>query len=343
MPADPAPVPHSTVEPAAEGDRFARAVLDALAAHIAVLDGSGRIITVNRAWRRYAQQNGGDPDKVSEGSNYLSVCEPRDGEGIEYARAMAEGLRAVLAGEQPRYQMEYPCACYAGVRWFIARVTPCHDTRRARAVISHEDITERKQLEEQLRRQAYFDQLTGLPNRTLITHQLKDTAASSASPRQDGHFALLFLDFDGFKDVNDTLGHDVGDALLQAVAERIRDTIGMGADPALEATGPLAARMGGDEFVVLLPGIASRDEAEAMADRLLTEMKAPFTVGDRTLHASASIGVAVSEPARGQPDRVLRDADLAMYRAKQAGKNRYALFEPAMRDEGPIGTAHQPG
>ena len=341
MPTDTAPScePGSDRLPAAP-DAFARGVLDALASHMAVVDAAGTIITVNQAWRDYAARNGGDPDKVSEGSNYLRVCDPADGDGVEYARSMAAGLRAVLAGEQAEFAMEYPCACYDGMRWFMARVTPCHEATGAQAVINHENITERKKLENRLKRQAYFDQLTGLPNRSLITHRLRE-AESRCQQEPGRRFALLFLDFDGFKRVNDTMGHDVGDALLCAIAQRIRQTLGVSDDVSSDADddateagvqdGPLAARLGGDEFVVLLDGVTDETEAERVADELLASMQSPFDAAGFRVNATASIGLALGAAGSQAADRLLSDADLAMYQAKQHGKNQFTRFEPDMR------------
>jgi diguanylate cyclase (GGDEF)-like protein len=167
-----------------------------------------------------------------------------------------------------------------------------------------------------LRHQAYHDPLTGLPNRALLAeriHQLFRT------PAPESRVGLCFLDLDGFKQVNDALGHDVGDRLLAAVAERMNACV--------TAHGHLLARMGGDEFVILVGAHAVPGAAVAIADQVMRVLGAPFRVGGHEVRVSASIGVVERPIAATGPAELLRAADLTMYRAKNAGKGRWALFD----------------
>ena len=179
-------------------------------------------------------------------------------------------------------------------------------------VVNLRDITRRKQLEEELRHSAFHDALTGLPNRAMFMDLLGREVAR-ARRNSEHRFALLYLDLDEFKAVNDRLGHQAGDQLLVAVADRLR--------ACMRAT-DMAARLGGDEFAVLASDLAGPGEAERLGHRILEALGMPVLLGGERLSASASIGVAV--PSAPVPDAqdVIRQADAAMYRAKQRGKRR---------------------
>ena len=166
-------------------------------------------------------------------------------------------------------------------------------------------------------RQAYHDSLTGLANRTALLERLDHALARSE--RSGAPCAILFLDLDGFKGVNDSLGHAVGDELLRAAAERLSACV---------RPGDTAARLGGDEFAVLLEGLAEDDEAERVAARVLEELRAPFVIHETQLAISASIGIATGTR---RSDDLLRNADLAMYGAKGGGRDRVVTFEEGMR------------
>ncbi|HMC81401.1 MAG TPA: EAL domain-containing protein, partial [Acidimicrobiia bacterium] len=180
------------------------------------------------------------------------------------------------------------------------------------------DISERKNLEAELTRQALHDPLTGLANRTLLIDRM--TLALTRAERSQAPLTVLFLDLDGFKTVNDSLGHATGDQLLVLVAERLRESV----RPA-----DTIARLGGDEFALLLEG-AGTEEGTLIAERVGEALASPFDVGGREVFARASIGIATGEPGQLSADELLRDADLAMYMAKRLGKGRHAVFEMAM-------------
>lgn len=188
-----------------------------------------------------------------------------------------------------------------------------------------QDVTERKLQEARIERLAYHDPLTGLPNRSLLMDRLGQALAQAQ--RHQGLLALLFLDLDRFKNVNDTLGHLLGDRLLCQVAERLRT--------ALRECDTIA-RLGGDEFVVLLTDVQDVADAAHVADKLLAALAAPFVLGERELHINASLGVSLY-PRDGQDaDALLKYADTALYKAKEGGRNAYRFFSPDMDIE-----AHQ--
>ena len=181
------------------------------------------------------------------------------------------------------------------------------------------DITQRKQWEHKLEQRAFYDSLTGLPNRALFIDRL--TQASSRARRHEERNALLFLDLDRFKVINDSLGHEAGDRLLLAVAERLRGCL---------RPEDTAARLGGDEFVILLQGASHIDAVTRVAERIAESLKAPFQLGQHEIYTAASIGIVMETEDLATPDDLLRNADLAMYRAKSRGGARYELFDEAM-------------
>jgi len=167
-------------------------------------------------------------------------------------------------------------------------------------ILSMRDITDRKQLEDELRHQAFHDTLTGLANRALFEDRL--THALATARRGSASVGVLFLDLDDFKTINDSLGHSIGDALLRAVAERI--------DGVVRVT-DTAARLGGDEFAVLLEPMEYASDAQTIARRLLDALEPPFAVGGRDLRVTASVGFVVGDGS-GEVDELLRNADTAM-------------------------------
>ena len=185
-------------------------------------------------------------------------------------------------------------------------------------VVNYRDVTMRKALEDELRHQAFHDSLTGLANRALFADRLEHALSRIRRGRQS--LAVLFIDLDDFKNVNDSLGHGEGDQLLMAVAERLR--------AALRA-GDTIARMGGDEFAVLVEDPVDASEPIELAQRLLTTLQAPFERGGKELFVHASVGVATSSPKQ-TGEELLRNADISMYTAKSNGKNRIEVFEPSM-------------
>jgi diguanylate cyclase (GGDEF)-like protein/PAS domain S-box-containing protein len=209
-----------------------------------------------------------------------------------------------------------------GWRVLEAHVTDLRADRQVRGIVFNaRDVTERMQLEEELTRQAFHDTLTQLPNRALFRDRLEHALARSR--RSAEPLAVLLVDLDGFKQINDSLGHDAGDQVLQEVAERFLASV-RGADT--------VARFGGDEFAVLLEG-ATEHEAIAAADRLLEHLGAPVTVADRELVLSASIGVVMRDGTTATGEDLIRHADIAMYAAKENGRARYEMFEDEMARE----------
>ncbi len=192
---------------------------------------------------------------------------------------------------------------------------------------SQQEVDERRTIEQALAHQAVHDALTGLPNRTLLLGRLEQGLATAR--RNGAAVAVLFVDIDNFKLINDTLGHQVGDDLLKLVAARLLDSLRL-----TDTTGRLAtdtvARFGGDEFVLVGEGVRGQEDAEAIARRVSSRFTEPFKLAGEQLFVTASTGIAVSDQ-RSTPESLIRDADAAMYHAKDRGRARFELFDDAMR------------
>jgi diguanylate cyclase (GGDEF)-like protein/PAS domain S-box-containing protein len=181
------------------------------------------------------------------------------------------------------------------------------------------DVTERKQYEHQLAHQAYHDPLTNLPNRTLFSDRVNHAIAHLGRAYES--IAVLFLDLDRFKVINDSMGHEKGDQLLQEMARRLQNSM---------RPGDTAARFGGDEFTLLVEGINGVEDAVAVAERIVEALNEPFMLDSREVYVSSSIGIAVTSSATDTAEDLLRNADIAMYRAKNKGKARYEIFDMKM-------------
>ncbi len=192
-------------------------------------------------------------------------------------------------------------------------------------------VLERQRMMAALTQAAHVDKLTGLSNRAALSERLTEAVARA---RLDGGscFSLLFLDFDRFKLVNDTLGHDVGDQLLQGIAGRLRGNLRASDSVARQQSATTVARLGGDEFVVILNGVNDPATVSGIVDRLLDALKAPYRLGEHNVRSSASIGVVYSSDSYDSADAMLRDADIAMYEAKARGRSCQIVFSTSMRD-----------
>jgi diguanylate cyclase (GGDEF)-like protein/PAS domain S-box-containing protein len=242
-----------------------------------------------------------------------SIAHPDDQEMFEsFLRARPDGGAPATLRTRLRH---------ADGRWLHVEVVAENrfaDPEVEGLVLNMRDISERKAFEDELRHQAFHDSLTGLANRALYEDRLKHALAGSLRARHS--LAVLFLDLDDFKTINDSLGHRAGDALLQGIAARI--------DPLLRPT-DTAARLGGDEFAVLLDGVDGEAQAKAIAQRIVDALRDPFTIDDRKLNVTASVGFALNNGSV-KADELLRNADIAMYAAKADGKNSVHAFEQKM-------------
>jgi diguanylate cyclase (GGDEF)-like protein len=317
--------------------RIAARTLDAPAAILALLGEDRRTFTAGSLWREwFAHDSGalirsGILQRTIDNGGTLAIRDARVAEDdLALRRAAAElslvsiasaafarpdgnvmGLMCALDHE-PREWTERDLSLLAE---FGQLATEEQQLRRL--------LSERENREQQLRHDSLHDALTGLPNRTLFMRRLSD-ATHRARRGEDGLFAVLFLDLDGFKLVNDSMGHHVGDELLVTVARRLEECV---------RGGDIVARLGGDEFAILLERIADARDSAVVAERVQRALTAPLNIGGYEHVSSASIGVALSTGANEQPEYLLRSADIAMYRAKNGGRGRYEMFDRAMHAE----------
>jgi diguanylate cyclase (GGDEF)-like protein/PAS domain S-box-containing protein len=241
---------------------------------------------------------------------------------------LTHALDAYARGESAAENFEFEHRLQhrdGGYRHVLARATAVRDaSRRATRIVgSLTDVTDRREAEQRLQHDALHDTLTGLPNRVLFVDRVDQSIRRALRRHPECCAAVLFLDLDRFKIVNDSMGHAAGDQLLQAVAQRL--------EAALRPNDSVA-RLSGDEFTLLLDDVCEAREATIIAERVLHSLQAPFLLDGREVFVGASIGIALAT-ARSNPEQVMRDADVAMYRAKADGKGRHAVFDAAMHEQ----------
>ncbi len=237
--------------------------------------------------------------------------------------AFTKALDHHLSGRADHFEQEHRIRRADGMwQWVLTRGLAVRDDdgRTQRMAGSQTDISARKSAEERLRHEALHDNLTGLANRALCLDRI-DHAIARAQRNSHHKFALLFIDLDRFKVVNDSLGHNAGDELLQAFARRGRRLV---------RPGDTFARLGGDEFCVVLDPVVDTQDAERVADRIYRSLKAPFTIHEREVFVTASIGICNYEKDHESAEHMLRAADVAMYSAKSAGQGRHRTFDATM-------------
>lgn len=263
--------------------------------------------------RRFAEILGYDDGEFGDhAEQFFRIIHPDDEIRVR------EELQDYLKRSAGHYVSEMRVECKDGSwKWLLCRGTAIrHDAAQLRIVGTFTDITLIKQHEKQLEHIAHFDALTGIPNRLLLADRLQQALAHS---KRDGSIlAVCYLDLDGFKFVNDTMGHEAGDKVLIEVTKRIKSSI---------REDDTVARLGGDEFAVLLLGLHAAEECSASLNRLLEAISQPIEIRNKLFEVSASIGVATYPSDDHDADTLLRHADQAMYTAKQSGKNRYYLYD----------------
>ncbi len=285
-------------------DRF-QTVLDAVPGGVSWINSDMKYLGINS--RLAALFNLEPPDFVGKSIGFLNS-----------SPQFAEFAREFAASPEPAVSRELDMIVNGVRRTYFFMGQKCQLNQSA--VFVGIDITERKQAEEKLFHNAFHDDLTDLPNRALFMERL-DRSLEHTRRRENYLFAVLFLDFDGFKFINDSLGHIAGDQLLGLLARRLELAI---------RSADTVARLGGDEFVILLDDIEGLRDATHIAERIHRSLKVPFTISNQEVFTSVSIGIALSTPDYDKPEDLLRDADTAMYRAKARGRSNYEVFDRKM-------------
>ncbi|HVF57367.1 MAG TPA: EAL domain-containing protein [Pyrinomonadaceae bacterium] len=293
-------------------DRF-RSAFDYAAIGMALVSSEGRWLQVNRSLCEIL----GYSERELLSTDFLTVTHPDD------LGAALANISQLLKGKTPTSQMEKRYINKSGhevwVHWSVSLVRDSY-SKSVHLIFQIQDITDRKMAEQQLHHDAFHDALTGLPNRALFMDHLK-LAIARSQRQQNLTYAVLYLDLDRFKIINDSLGHTIGDQLLVGIADRLTKNL---------RPGDTVARLGGDEFTVLIEDIIDEKEAYYVAERIQKELSVPFNLSGREVFTTVSMGIAPSSTGYDRAEDILRDADTAMYRAKSLGKARYEIFDKAM-------------
>jgi len=296
--------------------RAQQALLDALGDAIFLLDSQRHVIYANRAAQDLLRKAA--PGEPWQPGRAL----------IDYWAKLAAQIRDGIEGHGEA------TLTHGGTTWFYEihlTAAPSTDRVRGAQLAVLRDVTERRRAERAVRQLAYYDGLTGLANRHLFARQLAQALASARE--RDHALALLYLDLDHFKDVNDTLGHAVGDELLRAVSERLRMVVRasdvVGRLDTRQFRGGLA-RLGGDEFAILLPAVASPEACGDVAQRILARLSEPFEAAGHRVAGGASIGIALFPQDAQDSETLMKSSDTALYHAKERGRNQFQFFRPSL-------------
>jgi diguanylate cyclase (GGDEF)-like protein/PAS domain S-box-containing protein len=269
---------------------------------------------------RWKSMLGYDEEEITNSPlEWLNRIHPEDAEKVKL------DLSAHIRGLTSHFENEHRIQHKDGSHlWMLSRGIAVRDADGvvSRIAGSQTDISVRKAAEAKLQHDAFYERLTGLPNRALFMDRLK-SAIERVKRRKDYVFAVLFLDLDQFKNINDTFGHPIGDQLLIAVGTMLRNN--------LRATDTVA-RLGGDEFVILLEDLKDANAAASISEWILKKFSTPIRVSEHEIYVTTSIGIVLSTLGYNQPEDILRDADIAMYAAKARGKATFEVFNPSMRE-----------
>jgi diguanylate cyclase (GGDEF)-like protein len=297
---------------------LAAAALMSLDDGVAVLDAESQLILSNLAWEEFVHAQTGL--LVPEGGAAFLLHWERIGMQDQGLAALAAGLRSVLDGSRPVYARDIEVTDAGAQRWLQVKVSTLP---QGGCTVTLTDVTQRRRTEEELVHNAMHDPLTGLANRALFTDRL--THALRRRPdRFPVSVALLLIDIDHFKAINDTFGHQAADSVLEAVAKRLRDS---------SRPGDTVARLGGDEFAMICDNISDSRLALRIAQRLLLTVNQPILMAHGEVDLSLSIGVSISDADNADARELIQQSDTALYRAKLAGRNRVELFDDALRQE----------
>lgn len=294
---------------------FLKLVLDSITEHIVVIDEKGEIQFVNRTWSAFGNNNACVIGDDWSGVNYIDECDKAAAMGDEFGTKAGDGIRCVIEGKKTLFYFEYPCHSPEEMRWFMMRVTPLQLKETKYFVISHQNITERKLAEEEVKNLAKIDGLTEIPNRRTFDEFLREEWRRCS--RLNKPISLAIVDIDHFKLLNDTYGHQAGDECLVKVGKVLKEFSNRPSD--------ICARYGGEEFA-LVWGDTPLDNAKVLAEKLLekiVELNIPNIKSVTKKYLTVSIGLSELIPSRGSEESdLISKADQMLYKAKESGRNR---------------------
>ncbi len=311
-----------------ERDQLFQLITENAADMIAVVDSEGHRLYNSPSYQKIL---GYSAEELNTSS--LEQVHPDDRQRVMEA---GEKAKATGRGERLEYRIRHKDGSWRYLE-STSSVVSAEPGKSAKLVIVNRDITARKQAEDMLAHSAFHDKLTNLPNRALFVDRLQH--ALTLTRRHTGYkFAVLFIDVDEFKVLNDSLGHAHGDTLLVEIGRRLSDSlreldsISRPSTPKISAPEKTIARLGGDEFTVLLDDLRDPSDAIRVAQRIQEKCAVPFIINDQEIVVTTSIGIALSAPSYIKAEDLIRDSEIAMYRAKRDGKARLELFDPAMHE-----------
>lgn len=294
------------------------AVIDALPANVSIIDSQGRIVATNAPWQKFIAAFAFPSAACGIGANYYEQCALAPDKQREEANNLSIAIRAVLAGQEKQLSLIHACRISQGEHWFRTLITPWSADGARGAIIAHIDITDSIQAEQRLTQLTCFDGVTGLPNRRQFCDRLTQEIAQAQ--RRSTHLALLHINLDRFKLVNESLGHNAGDALLLQTGQRLLNTL-RGTDT--------VGRLGSDDFAVILVEPEGDHDVLTSVRRLESALSQVFLVDGQELFISASIGIALYPDDGVTLEMLLENAATAMYRAKDLGRNNKQFYTAA--------------
>lgn len=294
---------------------FLSQVLDSITEHIVVINNAGEIQFVNKTWTAFGKENACMIGDDWSGINYLEECDKASAMKDDFGTKAGKGIRSVIEDQEEMFYLEYPCHSPEELRWFMMRVTSFQSAGKDYFVISHQNITERKLVEEKVKNLAKIDGLTKIPNRRTFDAFLHDEWRRCLRLKKP--ISLAIVDLDHFKLLNDTYGHQSGDECLIKVGEVLKEFVNRPTD--------ICARYGGEEFA-LLWGNTSLEQAKGISNRVLKkiiDLKIENNKSPTQSYLTASIGLAEMIPSIGSEEKgIIRIADSMLYKAKENGRNR---------------------
>jgi diguanylate cyclase (GGDEF)-like protein/PAS domain S-box-containing protein len=294
---------------------FLSLVLDSITEHIAVIDDQGEIQYVNNSWSIFGSNNECAISHDWSGVNYIDECDRASLRGDEYGTKAGSGIRSVVDQNVSNFYFEYPCHSLDEKRWFMMRITPFQVDDKKYFVISHQDVTERKIAENEVKNLASLDGLTDIPNRRAFDEFLSKEWKRCARPNKP--ISLAIIDIDYFKLLNDTYGHQSGDECLVKIGALLKKFVNRPSD--------ICARYGGDEFVLVWGDTSLRQSLELVSELLqqIIDLNIPNCKSPTSNYLTVSIGLAELLPNKtNRESELISNADSMLYKAKESGRNK---------------------
>ncbi len=301
------------------GWAFDNSILEAIPASVAQIDANGCIVAANFLWQTLAKEEGGLLDGAVPGSDYLAVFSKAGVLDSSARAAAADGLESILTGGKRSVSFVYSFLVGEAQRWSRVHLSAVDSAGRPGVLAMHFDVTHDVLVERELFELAYFDRLTGLPNRQLFLDRLGSSLA--LAKRHNTRCAVIYFDVDNFKATNDLLGRDAGDELLRALSGRLTGILRQ-ADS--------AGHLGSDEFAIIVSDLASDSDAAVVARKLMAELEKPLTVAGQEVIVTISMGISTCPDDTETAETLLHQAEIATLRAKEAGRNCYQYYAATM-------------